>query len=115
MTTPGAAARAKLFRGLADPSRLSILESLRGGARSVGELAGATGLTQPGVSNHLACLLECGLVTREARGRFAFYALADERVEVLFRAAESLLEGSASGVLTCPRCAAPVPPVSASE
>lgn len=104
-TQLSATAKAKLFRGLSDPSRLSILEGLRDGARSVGELADATGLSQPGVSNHLACLLDCGLVRREPRGRFAFYALADDRVESLLRTAESLLEGSAAGVLTCPRCA----------
>ena len=104
-TVLSAASKAKLFRGLSDPSRLSILEALRVQPRSVGELAEETGLSQPGVSNHLACLLDCGLVSREARGRFAYYALADERVEALLQTAEALLEGSAAGVLCCPRCA----------
>ena len=105
-TQLSAASKAKLFRGLSDPSRLSILEALREGSRSVGELAEETGLSQPGVSNHLSCLLDCGLVSREPRGRFAYYALADESVEALLQTAESLLEGSAAGVLCCPRCAA---------
>ncbi len=105
MTATSAASRAKLFRGLSDPSRLSILEALRPRPRSVGELAKETGLSQPGVSNHLACLLDCGLVGREARGRFAYYALAGEQVEALLQTAEALLEGSAGGVPLCPRCA----------
>jgi len=57
--------KAKLFRGLGDPSRLGILETLRTGSMSVGQLVLATGLSQPNVSNHLARLHGCGLVVRE--------------------------------------------------
>ena len=48
--------RAKLFRGLADSSRLAILESLRSGALSVSEIVAVTGLSQPNASNHLRCV-----------------------------------------------------------
>lgn len=99
------ALQAKLFRGLSDPSRLAIVEAVRPGPRSVGEIVEATGLGQSNVSNHLACLLECGLVAREQRGRHAFYRLADERVEALLALADALLAGVASGVGDCPRCA----------
>jgi DNA-binding transcriptional ArsR family regulator len=105
VAAPPLSAKAKLFRGLADPSRLSLLEALRNGARNVAELVSATGLSQPGVSNHLACLLECGLVQRQPRGRFVYYALSDDRVEALLQSAELLLEGSAAGVATCSQCA----------
>jgi DNA-binding transcriptional ArsR family regulator len=54
--------QAKLFRGFADPSRLSILQSLRESEHTVGELVEVTGLTQPNVSNHLSCLRDCGLL-----------------------------------------------------
>lgn len=97
------ALEAKLFRGLADPSRLAILEALREGPRSVGEVVRATGLNQPNTSNHLACLLDCGLVVREPRGRFVYYALSDERVEELLALAATLLSGVATGVDCCPR------------
>ncbi|HEX6039350.1 metalloregulator ArsR/SmtB family transcription factor [Longimicrobium sp.] len=95
--------RAKLFRGFCDPSRLSILEALRGGPRSVSDLVEATGLGQPNVSNHLACLLDCGLVFREQQGRFGIYSLADERVEALLGLADALLTDVARGVRCCPR------------
>jgi DNA-binding transcriptional ArsR family regulator len=62
--------KAKLFRGLADLSRLRVLESLRGGPRCVSEVIQATGLSQPNTSAHLTCLWECGLVNKERRGRF---------------------------------------------
>lgn len=99
------ALRAKLFRGLSDPSRLAIVEAVRPGPRSVGEIVEATGLGQSNVSNHLACLLGCGLVAREQRGRRAFYSLADERVDGLLALADTLLADVASGVGDCPRCA----------
>ena len=86
--------RAKLFRGLCDSSRLSILEALRGGPHSVSELVEATFLGQPNVSNHLSCLLDCGLVVRDQYGRFGIYSLDDERVEGLPALAEAS-EGTA--------------------
>src|SRR3546814_11259866 len=47
------ALRAKLFRGPADASRLSILDALRTGPLSVGEIVAMTGLSQSNASNHL--------------------------------------------------------------
>jgi len=55
--------------GGSDPSRLSILDALHTGALTVGEIVEATGLTQSNVSNHLACLRDCGLVIAEQQGR----------------------------------------------
>lgn len=100
---PFLALKAKLFRGLSDSSRLSILESLREGARSVGEIVEVTGLSQSNTSNHLACLLDCGLVMREQQGRRAFYQLGDARVDALLALAAELLEDAASGVKACGR------------
>lgn len=101
------ALKAKLFRGFADPSRLSILESLREEARSVSQIVEMTGLTQSNASNHLACLLDCGLVEREQRGRFAYYQLADWRVGDLLATGDEILTEVAKGVYHCPRFEAP--------
>ncbi len=97
------ATRAKLFRGFSDESRLSILESLRDGPRNVSDIVEETGLGQSNVSNHLACLLDCGLVTREPRGRFVFYGLRDARVAELLEIADDLLDDVAVGVEACRR------------
>ena len=97
------ALKAKLFRGFSDPSRLAILESVRDGARSVSEIVEISGLSQPNVSNHLGCLLDCGLVEREQRGRFAFYRLADPRVGQLLALGDQILTDVAHGVYVCPR------------
>lgn len=95
--------QAKLFRGFSDPSRLSILDSLREGARTVSEIVETTGLTQPNVSNHLACLRDCGLVAAEQQGRFVYYELSDKRVGKLLMLADELLADVAKGVYECTR------------
>ena len=95
--------QAKLFRGFADPSRLSILEALRDGERTVSEVVETTGFTQPNVSNHLSCLRDCGLVTVRQQGRFSFYSLSDDRVAKLLLLADELLADVAKGVYECTR------------
>lgn len=97
------ALKAKLFRGLADPSRLAILEVLRSGERTVSDIVAATGLSQPNASGHLACLKDCGLVTGRQKGRFVYYMLADPRIEEVLRGAEGILAGVAARVYACTR------------
>lgn len=95
--------KAKLFRGFADPSRLSILETLRTGAMTVSEIVNATGLSQSNVSNHLGCLRDCGLVEVEQQGRFAQYRLNGEQVAELLDLGDRLLADFAQGIYTCTR------------
>ena len=94
---------AKLFRGFGDVSRLRVLAHLRDGPQSVGAIVAHTGLTQPNVSLHLGCLADCGLVTRERRGRFVDYAIADKRVVKLLDQAEELLLEIDRRIAACPR------------
>ncbi len=82
---------AKLFRGLADPARLHLLTLMRDGPRSSGELARAASLSPSNASNHLRCLLECGLVRVASEGRHHVYRLSDERVRSLLEASSDLL------------------------
>lgn len=95
--------QAKLFRGFSDPSRLSILEVLYDGARTVSEIVKATGLSQSNVSNHLGCLRDCGLVVAQQQGRYVYYDLSDPRVGQLLHLADELLADVAKGVYECTR------------
>lgn len=95
--------KAKLFRGLADPSRLVLLEALRAGPSTVGELVKVTGLTQPNASMHLDCLHCCGLVERERRGRFVRYRIRAPRMRQLLAAGDRALEDVKSQVAACER------------
>ena len=94
---------AKLFRGFGDASRLKVLTVLRDGPQSVGDIVARTGLSQPNASMHLACLADCGLVTKERRGRFVDYAIADKSVARLIDDAEDVLARVAGRVARCPK------------
>ena len=73
------------------------------GKTTVSEIVEATSLTQSNVSNHLACLRDCGLVTAEQHGRFVHYELSDPRVGQLLILADELLGHVAQGVYQCTR------------
>lgn len=96
------AARAVLLHGLADPSRLALVESLASGPQNVSSLVAATGLGQSNASRHLACLWDCGLVERERSGREVRYSLADGLGELL-AATDRVLERTEERVMCCPR------------
>jgi ArsR family transcriptional regulator len=71
---------AERFRILGEPLRILLLQTLREGERSVGELVAAVGSTQPNVSKHLRILQAAGLVGRRQERNTAFYAIADPSV-----------------------------------
>lgn len=64
------------FRALGEPARLEIMQALRGGERTVGELVDATELGTANVSKHLQLLLAAGFVTRRKDGLYVYYGLA---------------------------------------
>src|SRR5438874_5542533 len=83
---------AKYFRGLGDPIRLRILQLLAAeGELTVGELVQRLGVSQPNVSNHLACLRWCGFVEAQREGRRVVNRVADERVAQMLDLARALL------------------------
>jgi DNA-binding transcriptional ArsR family regulator len=98
----GLAAAVSLFRGLADPTRLAIVQRLAGGEARVVDLTRQLGLAQSTVSGHLACLRDCGLVTARPEGRQMFYGLAQPELASLLSAAERLLAASGRQVALCP-------------
>ena len=71
---------AERFKGLAEPARLTIVNCLRAGERSVSELVEESGLGQANVSKHLQLLNSLGFVRRRKDGLFVYYVLADKSV-----------------------------------
>jgi ArsR family transcriptional regulator len=67
------------FRSVADPTRLRILNLLRGGERCVCELVEALRVPQPKASRHLAYLRRAGLVSVRKQGLWAYYKLTPAR------------------------------------
>lgn len=77
---------ARTFKALADPARvqlLSIVAAHEGGEACVCDLTEPVGLAQPTVSHHLKVLVEAGLLTREQRGRWAYYSLVPGALDSL--------------------------------
>lgn len=71
---------ARLCKALADPKRLLIINALRDGQKSVGELTDELELSQSNVSQHLSVLRERGVVAATRDGNNVFYSLRDPRV-----------------------------------
>lgn len=71
---------AQRFRCLGEPVRIRLLDRLRDGESTVGELQEATGASQQNVSKHLGVLLAAGMVSRTKQGNRACYAITDETV-----------------------------------
>ena len=74
---------AQRFRVLGEPSRIKLLDALRDGPATVGELQDAVDASQQNVSKHLGVLLAAGLVARTREKNFARYAIADDSVFAL--------------------------------
>lgn len=71
---------AERFKALADPARLRLLNALRPGEMTVGDLVDATELSQANVSKHLSHLHTLGFVRRRKEGLFVYYALMDKDI-----------------------------------
>jgi len=74
------------LRVLAEPARLrllSLISATSAGESCVCDLTEPLGLSQPTVSHHLKVLAEAGLVQREQRGRWAYFRVNPEPLELL--------------------------------
>ena len=80
LTSEQIALVAERFRVLGEPARLELMNALRDGERTVGELVEETGLGTANVSKHLQLLHGAGFVTRRKEGLYVYYGLAGEDV-----------------------------------
>lgn len=64
------------FTAIADPHRRYLLEELRRGPKTVGQLASGLPMSRPAVSQHLKVLLDAGLVSAKADGNRRIYAVS---------------------------------------
>lgn len=77
---------ATAFKVLSDPVRLRLLSLIAAapdGEACACDLVGVLGRSQPTISHHLSVLADAGLVTREKRGRWAWYRPVPQRLTVL--------------------------------
>jgi DNA-binding transcriptional ArsR family regulator len=71
-----------VFKALADPTRRQILQDLRQGERTAGEISSRFTISAPSISRHLSLLKTAGLVTERRDANRIFYALVEDRLAV---------------------------------
>ena len=92
---------ARVFRALGDRHRvrlLSLIAAADGGEACICDLTAPVGLAQPTISHHMKLLVEAGLVTREQRGKWAYYRVAPDSVAALGGLLHVLLPGPEAAV-----------------
>lgn len=97
------AIEAKFFKGLADKSRLAILEALLAEDKTVAEIVKITGLSQPNVSSHLSCLLECGLVNKTRQGQFMLYRITSGETKEILSLMRGIVAEHSQDLYNCTR------------
>jgi ArsR family transcriptional regulator len=91
LSSAEATATAELFKALADPARVRIVNALAtadGAPVCICNLVEPLGLSQPTVSHHMKKLLDAGLVQREQRGKWAYFSLRRDAAEKLASVAD---------------------------
>jgi ArsR family transcriptional regulator len=86
ITASQAADLARVLKALADPIRLRLVSMVAGhdsGEACVCDLTEPLGLTQPTISHHLKTLVEAGILTRDKRGVWAYYALVPSALDAV--------------------------------
>ena len=71
---------ARRFRAMAEPMRIRLLDRLRDGEATVGDLSEAVGASQQNVSKHLAVLADAGVLGRRKDGNRVYYRIVDDGV-----------------------------------
>lgn len=88
--------KAELFKAMAHPTRIRVLEVLAEGEHSVGDMQALVGVESSNLSQQLAVLRRTGLVTTRKEGSTVIYAIASELLIDLLAAAKRVLIASLS-------------------
>jgi ArsR family transcriptional regulator len=91
LSRPLSEVKAELFRALAHPARVRVLEVLADGERSVGDMQPLVGIESSHLSQQLAVLRRAGVVTTRREGTSVIYAVRDASVVELLAAAKQFL------------------------
>ena len=80
---------ARIFKALGDPTRVRLVSMIAAhadGEACVCDLTDPVGLSQPTVSHHLKLLVDAGLITRDQRGKWAYYRVVTSALDALAEA-----------------------------
>lgn len=91
MTRPIYQVKADFFKTLAHPARIRVLELLRDGERSVGELIPEVGLEASHLSQQLGILRRANVLQSRKEGSTVYYSVTDPRIFELLEVAKAIL------------------------
>lgn len=100
LTAENAQRLAAVLKAIAEPTRLRLLSLVAGhadGEACICELTEPVGLSQPTVSHHMKTLVEAGLLTREQRGKWAYYQLIPGALDALAQLLTTRLTTDSAG------------------
>lgn len=81
----------KIFRALSDQTRRQVLELLRGGDLTAGQLADRSPLARSTLSEHLSVLKDAGLIVAERHGTTIMYSLNESALEEVVAAVMAMI------------------------
>jgi len=93
--------KVKFIRGFSDKTRLQILQCIEEGEKTVTQIVENIKGNQSNISQHLACLKECGIVTSRQEGKYIFYTLRDIQVKELLHMFDQVLSHIHDEVANC--------------
>ena len=99
----------KFLRGVAEKTRLNILLVLREGEKTVNDITDLTGGTQSNISQHLACLKGCGIISRRQEGKYCFYSLSGPHMLEFLNMLDVVMDEIGCDVACCGMNASLVP------
>lgn len=91
----------KFIRGFADRTRLQIIQSLIQEEKVVSQLVEETGASQSRISQHLACLRDCGIAESRQAGKYVYYSVKNEEIIRLMGMFETALQPVESLISCC--------------
>lgn len=94
MTSPIYQVKAEFFKALGHPARIRVLQLLREGERSVGDLIPEVGLEASHLSQQLGVLRRMGVLRMRREGSTVFYSVVDPRIFQLLEVAKAILSAS---------------------
>lgn len=102
LDTAAAERLASVFKALSDPARVklvSLIAASDGGEACICDLTEPLGLSQPTVSHHMKLLVDSGLVSRDQRGKWAYYRVNADALDRIAAAVSPRVTGSAAAAI----------------
>ncbi|ETC91206.1 TPA: ArsR/SmtB family transcription factor [Enterococcus faecalis] len=82
----------KLIHGFSNKTRYKILHSLKDGEQNVTDLIKRVGSSQSSISQHLACLRDCGLIEKRMEGKYYFYSITTPKIIKLMNVLDDMIK-----------------------